>query len=368
MITLEKIVKRFGDAEVLAGVELKIDAGEVVGIIGPSGAGKSTLLRCMNLLEEPDFGKILFHGKDVTNGEIRPEEYRRRVGMVFQQFHLFPHLTVVENVMKAPMDLLGRSAEDAYEQAMRLLRTVGLAQVAEKMPAELSGGQKQRVAIARTLAMDPEVILMDEPTSLLDPTMSREVYRVIRKLAEEGRTMVIVSHSMSLIQSVCTRVIYFDEGVIYEEGSPRQIFELPVRDRTRSFVRSKKILEYKIRSRDFDYIHLMSALETYGQDNHVAKEQIARLELVLEELIVEGLLKELKASEGIYLAVGYDTERGALNCEVGSAGSVRDALEKGNALSVVLIRQYADEITYFEKAESEYPSRLSFKVLLSPEK
>ena len=222
MIQVEHLSKRFGDLEVLKDVNAEIRRGEVVSIIGPSGAGKSTFLRCLNLLDRPTGGSIRIDGVDILDARTDVPKVRQKMTMVFQSFNLFPHLTVLENLTVAPRRLRGLDRRAADRKAHDLLRQVGLAEKATQFPDELSGGQKQRVAIARCLAMDPEVVLFDEPTSALDPTMVREVLAVIRRLAKDGMTMAIVTHEMDFARDVSNRIFYMDEGLIYEDGTPKR--------------------------------------------------------------------------------------------------------------------------------------------------
>ena len=220
----------------LDGVSAEINKGEVVVVIGPSGSGKSTFLRCLNLLEVPTGGQILFNGIDITDPETNIDLHRQKMGMVFQHFNLFPHMTVLGNMTVAPMQLLGKSKAEAEEQAMALLKRVGLDDRAKAFPAQLSGGQKQRIAIVRALCMDPDVMLFDEPTSALDPEMVGEVLDVMRELAHDGMTMVVVTHEMGFAREVGSRVIFMDGGKIVEENTPAEIFDHPQSDRLQSFL------------------------------------------------------------------------------------------------------------------------------------
>jgi len=236
MIRVEGIHKHFGPLHVLRGITFEVPRGEALVIIGPSGSGKSTLLRCINLLVEPDEGKVFIDGVQVNRQDIRPEWARQQVGMVFQSFNLFTHLTVLENVALGPIRVKGVAREVAEEKAKQLLARVGLAAKALSYPAELSGGQQQRVAIARALAMDPKAILFDEPTSALDPEYIREVLDVMAALAQDGMTMVVVTHEMGFASNVAERILFMDAGVIVEEGRPEEIFGNPKHERTRAFV------------------------------------------------------------------------------------------------------------------------------------
>lgn len=236
LIKVENLQKSFGKIEVLKGINTEIDKGDVVVVIGPSGSGKSTFLRTLNLLEEPTGGTIWFEGVDITNPKNDINLHRQKMGMVFQQFNLFPHMTVMGNMTLAPMKLLKKSKEEAEKTAMELLERVGLADRADAYPSQLSGGQKQRIAIVRALCMEPDVMLFDEPTSALDPEMVGEVLDVMKDLAKAGMTMVVVTHEMGFAKEVGTRVLFMDEGVIMEENTPTEFFENPQNERLKGFL------------------------------------------------------------------------------------------------------------------------------------
>ncbi len=239
VIEIKGLHKAFGSHEVLRGIDFAASKGEVVCIIGSSGSGKSTLLRCINLLENPDKGEIRYHGKDIlTDDTVNMPQYHAKVGMVFQQFNLFGNMTVLENCMTGQMKVLGRSREESMNNAMKYLRKVGMEAYVNAKPRQLSGGQKQRVAIARSLAMDPEVILFDEPTSALDPEMVGEVLSVMQNLAQEGLTMLVVTHEMGFARAVADKVVFMDQGVIAEEGTPDEVLGSPKHERLQSFLRS----------------------------------------------------------------------------------------------------------------------------------
>ena len=235
-IEVRDLHKSFGDNHVLKGIDLTVDDGEVVAVIGPSGSGKSTLLRCLNKLEEPTSGHVVIDGVDLTDKSVKLDEVRQRIGMVFQHFNLFPHMTVLENITLAPVELGKLSKAEAKERALALLDRVGLAEKADAKPASLSGGQKQRVAIARALAMDPEIMLFDEATSALDPEMVGEVLQVIRDLASGGMTMVLVTHEMGFAREVSGRTVFMDAGVVVEEGPPAALFGAPKNERLKDFL------------------------------------------------------------------------------------------------------------------------------------
>ncbi len=236
MIEVKNLHKKFGKLNVLQGIDVTIEKGEVVVVIGPSGSGKSTFLRCLNLLEQPTDGKIIFEDVDITDKKNDINKHRQKMGMVFQQFNLFPHLSIIDNITLGPIKLKNQTKQQAEENAMVLLKRIGLEEKANNYPTQLSGGQKQRIAIIRALAMSPDVMLFDEPTSALDPEMVGEVLEVMRELAAEGMTMVVVTHEMGFAKEVGTRVLFMDEGKIKEEASPQEIFSNPKNDRTKEFL------------------------------------------------------------------------------------------------------------------------------------
>lgn len=235
MLELKGLKKSFGDLQVIKGINLEIDKGNILVIVGPSGSGKSTVLRCMNLLEEPTSGEIIFDGENILDNKKNIDKFRERIGMVFQNFNLFPNKTILENITLAPIKVKNKSKEEAEKKALELLERVGLLDKKDSYPSQLSGGQKQRIAIARALAMEPEMMLFDEPTSALDPEMVKEVLDVIKELAEDGMTMAIVTHEMGFAKEVADRVIFVDEGVIVEDGKPEDVFNNPKTDRAKDF-------------------------------------------------------------------------------------------------------------------------------------
>ncbi|WP_405318200.1 amino acid ABC transporter ATP-binding protein [Ruminococcus sp.] len=236
MIKVDNLCKSFGDTAVLKGINAEIDKGDVMVVIGASGSGKSTFLRCLNLLEEPTSGSIFFEGVDITDASVNINIHRQKMGMVFQQFNLFPHMTVLRNLTLGPIKLLKQSKEEAEANAMKLLERVGLADRADAYPSQLSGGQKQRIAIVRALAMNPDVMLFDEPTSALDPEMVGEVLEVMKQLAKDGMTMVVVTHEMGFAREVGTNIVFVDEGVIVEQGAPSEFFDNPKSPRLKEFL------------------------------------------------------------------------------------------------------------------------------------
>ncbi|MCR8983796.1 amino acid ABC transporter ATP-binding protein [Brevibacillus laterosporus] len=236
MVKIENLHKAYGKLEVLKGISTSIKKGDVVAIIGPSGSGKSTFLRCINMLEEPTKGQVMINGMDITNSKGNIQEIRQKVGMVFQHFHLFPHMTVLQNLTYAPIKVKKLTKAVAEKKGMELLERVGLADKAGVYPSSLSGGQKQRVAIARALAMEPEIMLFDEPTSALDPEMVKEVLEVMKSLANSGMTMAIVTHEMGFAREVADRVLFLDGGLLIEDASPQEFFTNPTSERARQFL------------------------------------------------------------------------------------------------------------------------------------
>ena len=235
LLELKDLHKSFGNLEVIKGIDFEIDKGDILVIIGPSGSGKSTVLRCMNLLEEPTSGQIIFEGKDILKNLRTIDKTREKIGMVFQNFNLFPNKTILDNITLAPMKVKGKTREEAEKKAKELLERVGLLDKVDAYPVQLSGGQQQRIAIARALAMEPDMMLFDEPTSALDPEMVKEVLDVIKELAHEGMTMAIVTHEMGFAKEVADRVIFVDGGKIVEDGSPEEVFNRPKSDRAKDF-------------------------------------------------------------------------------------------------------------------------------------
>ena len=236
MIKVSGLKKSFGDLEVLKGIDQHVRKGEKIVLIGPSGSGKSTFLRCLNLLETPTEGEILIEGESITAPKTNVNKLREKMGMVFQHFNLFPHLSVIENITLAPIKVKKKNASDANKKAIELLNIVGLSDKANSYPGQLSGGQKQRIAIARALAMEPDIMLFDEPTSALDPEMVGEVLEVMKNLANAGMTMVVVTHEMGFAREVASRVLFMDDGMVVEEGSPEKLFGTPQNQRTKDFL------------------------------------------------------------------------------------------------------------------------------------
>ncbi|MCR5346217.1 MAG: amino acid ABC transporter ATP-binding protein [Fretibacterium sp.] len=356
MIKIEHLKKAYPNVTPLKDVNAEIRDGDVISVIGPSGTGKSTLLRCINLLEKPTAGRILFGGEDITAPKCDINRIRQRMGMVFQSFNLFGHLTVIENLMLAPMDLLGKSRQDAYDKGIQLLRTVGLAEKALNYPDELSGGQKQRIAIARTLAMDPEVILLDEPTSALDPTMVGEVQSVIRDLARTGRTMLIVTHEMAFARAICSRVFYMDEGSIYEDGTPEEIFDAPKKEKTRRFVRRLKVLELKIDSRDFDFLGMARDIALYCLKNQISLRVTNRIQLAAEEMTQ--ILRQRLSNVRINAVVAYSESDEKAELTLDYSGPAMDVTGAEENLSLRVLSGISSGMTYTYNEGEELPNQV----------
>jgi len=360
MIKIEHLKKEYPNVTPLKDVNVEIHDGDVISVIGPSGTGKSTLLRCINQLEKPTSGKIWVDDLEITDPKCDINKVRRKMGMVFQSFNLFGHLTVIENIMLSPMDLLGKSKQEAYDEGMRLLRTVGLAEKALNYPDELSGGQKQRIAIARTLAMDPDIILLDEPTSALDPTMVGEVQAVIRDLAKTGKTMMIVTHEMNFARAISNRVFYMDEGGIYEDGSPEQIFEHPQRENTRRFIKKLKVLELNIASRDYDFLGMAGEIETWCNKNQVAPKLKNRVHLVFEETM-EQLMPALQ-SPRVQAVCEYSEQTEQAEWTLSYGGARYDVTASGDDLAFSVLRGVTDAMAYSWQEGDPLPNRLRLTV------
>ena len=359
MIRIEHLKKSYEAGTPLTDVNAEIGEGEIISVIGPSGTGKSTLLRCINLLETPTAGRVFIDGEEITDKKCKVHLLRQKMGMVFQSFNLFNHLNIIENIMAGPVELLGKTRQEAYDKGMELLRSVGLADRALAFPDELSGGQKQRAAIARTLAMEPKILLFDEPTSALDPTMIGEVLAVIRNLAKQGLTMIIVTHEMKFARDVSSRVFYMDEGVIYEDGTPEQIFEHPQKEKTRQFILHLKVLEEAITSRDFDFIGVNTRIEEFGRKHMMDQKMIRRAMRIFEEMCVQTILPHLGTDVDIRFTLEYAEQSGEATLSLRWNGAEFDPLKEGEELSVLLAKNAASEIGYTRTLDEAYPNRLT---------
>ena len=361
MIKIEHLKKVYPNVTPLKDVSVEINNGDVIAVIGPSGTGKSTLMRCINQLEKPTAGHVWIDDVEITDPKCDINKIRQKMGMVFQSFNLFGHLTVIENIMLAPMDLLQKSKQEAYDKGMELLRTVGLAEKALSYPDELSGGQKQRIAIARTLAMDPEIIFFDEPTSALDPTMVGEVQAVIRDLAKTGKTLMIVTHEMNFAKAISNRVFFMDEGGIYEEGTPQQIFDDPRRENTRRFIRKLKVLELNIENRDYDFLGMVGEIEQYCHKNQVSYRTAQHIQLAFEETIQNLLMPILKTPK-IRAVVEYSVADESAVITLHYNGQPYDLTRKGDKLSLAVIRSAVSEMTWTSAADGEFTNKLVISI------
>jgi len=361
LLRIEHLKKEYPGVTPLMDVNVSVNEGDVIAIIGPSGCGKSTLLRQINQMERSTAGKIFFRDEEINAPGCRADLLRQKIGMIFQSFNLFPHLTVIENIMAAPTALLGLSRQEAYDSAKALLAKVGLLQKVFSYPDELSGGQQQRIAIVRALAMKPEILLFDEPTSALDPAMVGEVEAVIRQVAESGATMMIVTHDMAFARRISNRVFYMDEGGVYEDGSPEEIFERPKREKTRQFIHQLKVLTLSVESREFDFIGCHAAIEEFGRKNDAPQDVVQSLLLLFEEIVTQLLLPRLPETPCILWNVEYDPKEEAAAVSVRYNGEPFDVMESDNELSLQIVRGCAENIRY-EREDGDLANRLLLMV------
>lgn len=345
MIRLSHLRKEYDLVTPLKDVSVEINKGDIISIIGPSGTGKSTLLRCINLLEQPTSGDVYLDEERITAPKYNISAARKRMGMVFQSFNLFSNLTVIENIMVGPVYKNGLSRQEAYDKGMKLLSTVGLYDKAYSFPDELSGGQKQRIAIARAIAMDPDIILFDEPTSALDPTMVSEVLNVIRNLAKTGMTMMIVTHEMDFAKNVSNRIFYMDEGGIYEDGTPDEIFNNPKKEKTRAFIKKIKSLNLSIVPRSFDFPASTQLLDNFSKANALNSLQNRNLQLVFEELVLNTLLRPELSVEKMDILVEYSEKDSNLRFVIDFADQnidkVKASFNDENDISMNIIKNIA---------------------------
>lgn len=347
VIEVQGLKKIYPNAAPLNNLNCTVKRGDVIGIIGPSGTGKSTLLRCINRLEEPTEGSIKILGTEVTDKkEEALADIRRKMGMVFQNFNLFPHLNVVENIMAAPVMLLNMPKQEAYEMAVSLLTQVGLGDKGFNYPGQLSGGQKQRVAIARSLAMSPEIILFDEPTSALDPDMVGEVMLVINSLAKQGMTMMIVTHEMKLARKITNRVFYMDKGVVYEQGTPEEIFENPKTDRCRAFIHSLKVLKLTVTAEKSDIPGEFSKIADFGYKYYLGDARIVKMYQILEELCITLILPCLEKGAVVDYEASYDGENKLCSVTVTYGGEMFNPIEDEDDISVKIIKNRTHDTVY----------------------
>lgn len=355
MIKIEHLSKTYGNFAVLKDVNAEIKKGEVISIIGPSGTGKSTFLRCLNLLETPSSGDIYIDGENIFPKKVKTSRIRLKMGMVFQSFNLFEHLSVLDNITLGPVKLLKKTKTDAEKKAIELLQVVGLAEKMKAYPNELSGGQKQRVAIARCLAMEPEIILFDEPTSALDPTMVSEVLGVIRRLAKEGMTMVIVTHEMRFARDISTRVFYMDEGIVYEEGTPEQIFNYPEKEKTKAFINRIRSFSYHIGNARFDLYQMNAEIESFCEKHFLGYQQRHDILLILEETLMRCFNgdhmdcrgKAIETWGGIDLVLSYSEKNATIEIQLSTGAGAASFLQstgQEDDLSLLIIQGLTENI------------------------
>lgn len=349
MIELINLRKEYPNVVPIENITATINDGEVVSIIGPSGTGKSTLLRLINMLENPTSGQIIIDGEEITAAGYPLDALRKKAGMVFQHFNLFNHMTVIENVCFAPMKLNKVKPAEAYERGMELLEQVGMSGWAMNYPGELSGGQKQRVAIARTLANNPEIILFDEPTSALDPTMVGEVEKVIQDLCSRGYTILLVTHDMKFAEKISTRVLYLDQGGVYEDGTPEQIFNNPQKERTKMFIKQSKIIEVTLSSRDFDFISFYSKLDRFAFKNDIDSEMKRKIMAIFEELCYQILIPKLKEKDfSIVFNVEYVSRDKKSVISLNYDGTDIDPEDVNDVIAWNIIKHYSNSIDFSE--------------------
>jgi polar amino acid transport system substrate-binding protein len=339
LLHISHLKKSYGSFNVLRDINVDIHRGEVISIIGPSGTGKSTFLRCLNQLEHPTGGSIVVDGQDILMPDVDVPLLRRRMGMVFQSFNLFNGLSVLDNICLAPMQLLGKSRAEAEQRGRELLQMVGLAERANAMPEQLSGGQKQRVAIARALAMEPEILLFDEPTSALDPTMVSEVLGVMTRLAREGMTMIVVTHEMRFARQVSSRVLFFADGVVYEDGTPDQLFDHPQRERTRQFIQQIHETTFLIENEQFDWYAMMAQMEQFCQHYNLSRQQTEGMFHVVDEsLAILGIVP------GMQLTLAYSEQDETLQLKVNSLQPINPEAFSTDDIAVTILRNYSRDI------------------------
>ena len=326
MIKIEHLKKEYELSCPLKDINVTINKGEVVCIIGPSGTGKSTLLRMINLLDTPTSGKIFFDGEEITAPSYKKENARKKMAMVFQNYNLFNHLSIIENLVVPQVDLLGKTKDQAYNKAMELLESVGMKRQYLNYPSSLSGGQKQRVAIARALAMEPDVILFDEPTSALDPIMVGEIKTIMKKLASEGQTMLIVTHDMELAEEVASRILYLDQGVVYEDNTPEIIFNNPKRARTKAFIENLNVLKTSIHT-NYNHEQIDEEVEKFISDLKIDDKSASKIRIVYDDFLF-GTLIEKHNIKDIRLIVSYDQKKSNVYVNCKYSGDNTNLLKK----------------------------------------
>ena len=349
LIEVRGLKKSFGSLEVLKGVDMTVEQGERIVIIGSSGCGKSVFLRSLCLLEKPDAGQVFIDGQEITAKGARVNEIRRSMGMLYQNFHLFSEMNVMDNLCLAPTHILKMPRREAEKKAMELLGQVGLAGCAKAWPTVLSGGQQQRIAICRCLMMDPKVLLFDEPTSALDPTMTGEVLAVIRMLAKRDTGMIIVTHEMNFAREVADRVLFLADGVIYEQGTPAEIFDAPKREKTISFIHKIRYFTYEIRERRFDLMQMQGGIQNFGEKYGMVPKHIFRLRLCCEELVYELLANCYPGREDVdlNLSVSHAGLDDTTQIDISCGGVPYNPFEQeDDSLGVTILKNMAGKLDY----------------------
>ncbi len=361
MIELQNVSLSFGKVAALSDVNIKIETGDVVSIIGPSGQGKTTLLRTMLLLDTPDSGKVLYKGKEIGKNRADLIDYRKKIGMVFQDYNLFEERTVIENVMLPQMDLLGKSKQEAYDYAVQWLHKVGLMGKRFAYPDELTAGEKQRAAIARTAAMDPEIIFLDEPTNNLDPTMKKEIHQVIRDIAKTGATMVLVISETRFAREISNRIVYFDEHTVYEEGTANQIFTDPKRPNTRKFIKQLHLLNIQIDTVDFDFIGIYTRIDRYIGRQRINQKQSNAMHVAFEELGKRIILEHIDTDNDFKLNITYDYDEKAnhIHLTVRYTGDEFNPLEAEDELAVTILQHIVGAMKWEYIKDGEYTNRVT---------
>lgn len=357
MIRFEHIRKEYPDATPHKDVTGVINDGDIVTIIGPSGTGKSTLLRMINGLEKPTSGKIFVDDEEITAKDYDFTKLRRKVGMIFQSFNLFNNLSVIDNLVVPQIDILKIDKNTAKKKAIEILKKMGLDKHCNKMPNQLSGGQKQRVAIARSLVMDPEIILFDEPTSALDPGMVSEVENTVKWLANSNITMVIVTHDMKFAQDVSNRIFYMDQGEIFEEGTPEQIFNHPKRARTKAFVSNQRILDIMIDGSDYDLRKIDNQLIEFCNSQRLNSKDIYCVQSVFEELVIENIFNHKKDAL-VSFSLFYDGKNVEFKTKFN--GEKYDPMNKEDSLSLTILKGLIDNYSYQYHKDAQLPNSLKF--------
>ena len=370
LIQVKNLRKSFGSLQVLKGVNLEVSEGERIAIIGGSGCGKSVFLRSLELLEVPDSGQIFIDGQEITARGADINQIRRKMGMVYQKFYLFSHMNILDNLCLAPVKLLGMPRPEAESKAMEWLSKVGLTSKVHSMPANLSGGQQQRIAICRSLMMSPKVLLFDEPTSALDPTMVGEVLAMIRMLAKNNLTMLIVTHEMNFAREVADRVLFFADGGIYEEGTPDKIFDAPEREKTIAFIRKLKYFSYDITSRDFDLLAMQGGIHDFGEKYGLSSKLVYRLELCCEELVYEMLAGcyDNKDSVNMSIEISYSEADGSTLIDLTSSGKKfnpfdlpDDELDDSH-MGIMILKKVSKGNINYSFSESEGLNKIEIKL------